>query len=155
MEESFMEIVCQGFFIDILNRGICVGIVVAIDKFVVQRRDTIVPIVRRLQAALHIPHCLSVVSDTAPGITNDSLRWGTLMAVAFGIPSTTLAVSVVFWKGESLSGLVVAVVVQVLCIIFVWGYFMRARYRFDQGERDTFEDCSPYRGSDLWALAAV
>ncbi|KAI0459043.1 hypothetical protein F5B21DRAFT_457021 [Xylaria acuta] len=47
------------------------GIVTAVDKFVVQRCDTIVQGVRQLQAILNIAPCLSVISDTAPGVTEN------------------------------------------------------------------------------------
>ncbi|KAI0967325.1 hypothetical protein F4678DRAFT_249152 [Xylaria arbuscula] len=134
MEELFMEI---------LYRGLSVGIVVAIDRFVVRRRDTIVPTVRRLQVILHIPLCLSVVSDTAPGITDESLRRGTEMAVFLGMGSLSLlAVTVIIGKGESLWRLVVAIAFPVCVTISIWIYLIRARSRFDRGERDTFENRS-------------
>ncbi|RYC61787.1 hypothetical protein CHU98_g4441 [Xylaria longipes] len=60
-----------------LWKGVMLGIVAAVDKLVVQRRAAIVPKVRRLQSILKIPLCLSVVSDTAPGVTDKSLRFGT------------------------------------------------------------------------------
>ncbi|KAI1293906.1 hypothetical protein F5Y03DRAFT_328565 [Xylaria venustula] len=132
MEELFMEILC---------RGLSVGIVVAIDKLVVQRRAAIVRTVRRLQTTLHIPPCLSVVSDTAPGITDESLRLGTEMAVFLGAASLSLlAVTVMIGKGESFWRLVVAIAFPICVTISIWIYFIRARCRFDQGERDTFEN---------------
>ncbi|RYC53988.1 hypothetical protein CHU98_g12221 [Xylaria longipes] len=105
----------EDFFVEILCRGLCVGIIVAIDKFVVRRRDAIVQTVRRLQATLHIPPYLSVVSKTAPGITDESLRHGTEMAVLFGIGSLAIfAVLVIIGKAKSLWRLVAAIVIPVL-----------------------------------------
>ncbi|GAW21434.1 hypothetical protein ANO14919_109530 [Xylariales sp. No.14919] len=133
----------EDLFMDILCRGLGVAIVVATDKFVVRRRDAIVQTVRRLQATFNIPPCLSVVSDTAPGITDESLRHGTEMAVFFGIGSLALFVAVaVVGQAKSLWGLVAATVIPACATIFVWIYLICARHRFDQGERDTFEDCS-------------
>ncbi|TGJ88233.1 hypothetical protein E0Z10_g565 [Xylaria hypoxylon] len=134
MEELF------AFLIHILYQGVAVGIVVAIDKFVVRRRDAIVRTVRRLQATLSIPPCLSVVSDTAPGVTDESLRHGTELAVFLGLGSHVLFIAVAMTgKVKSLWGLVAGVVVPACVTISVWIYFICARQRFDGGERDTLD----------------
>ncbi|TRX88209.1 hypothetical protein FHL15_010898 [Xylaria flabelliformis] len=128
---SIQQILCQ---------GIGVGIIIAIDKYVVRRRDSIVQTVRRLQATLRIPPCLAVVSDTAPGVTDQSLRYVTELAVFFGLSSLALFVVVVMiGKAKSLWGLVAGVVVPACVTIFIWTYLICTRRRFDRGERDTFD----------------
>ncbi|KAI0506271.1 hypothetical protein F5B22DRAFT_650829 [Xylaria bambusicola] len=133
----------EELFFGILYRGLSVGIVIAIDKFVVQRRDAVVRTVRRLQATLHIPTCLSLVSDTAPGITDESLRIGAEITIFSGIASLAL-LAVVPLAGitERFWWLVAAIVVSVCLTISVWIYFICARNRFDRGERDIFENRS-------------
>ncbi|KAI0186066.1 hypothetical protein EV127DRAFT_501785 [Xylaria flabelliformis] len=127
-------------FVQFLWQGISVGIVIAIDKYVVRRRDSIVQTVRRLQATLSIPPCLSVVSDTAPGVTDQSLRNSTELIVFFGLSSLALFVIVVIiGKVKSLWGLFAGVVIPACVTIFVWTYLICARRRFDREERDTFD----------------
>lgn len=134
-----MEVLFE-ILIHILGQSFGVGIVVAIDKFVVRRRDAIVRGVRRLQAILSIPPCLSLVSDTAPGITDETLRFGTEMNVYLGMVWHFLFLAVVVaGKVKSLWGLVTGLVVPACFIISVWFYFIRARWAFDRGERDEFE----------------
>ncbi|KAI1158453.1 hypothetical protein F5B18DRAFT_87496 [Nemania serpens] len=128
------------FSMYIVYQSMCVGIIVAIDKFVVRRRDAIVQTVRRLQAILRIPSCLSVVSDTAPGITDESLRFGTELSVFLGIMSHVLFVSVVVaGKVKSPLGLITGIVIPAFVTIFVWIDLIRARQAFDRGERDVFD----------------
>lgn len=73
-----------------------------------------------------IPPCLSVVSDTAPGITDESLRLGTEMTVFFGSGSFALFVAVtIVGKAKRLWGLVVGIVIPACVTISVWIYFIR------------------------------
>ncbi len=117
------------------------GAVVAVDELVVQRRDAIVPKARKLQSILKITSCLSVVSDTAPGVTDKSLRFGTELAVCFGILSVSaFSVVAILGKVKSVWGIVFGIVVPVCLFTLVWIYFISARRRFDKGERDTYAE---------------
>ncbi|KAI1739480.1 hypothetical protein F4680DRAFT_448858 [Xylaria scruposa] len=127
-------------FIQILCHGVGVAIVIVIDKLVVRRRDGIVRIVRRVQATLRIPPCLSVVSDIDPGITDEALRCGTELAVFLGLGSLILFIVVLMvGKLKTPRGFIAGIVAPAFITISVWIYFIRARKRFDQGERDTFD----------------
>ncbi|KAI0530147.1 hypothetical protein GGR58DRAFT_525232 [Xylaria digitata] len=65
------------------------------------------------------------------------------MAIFFGMGSLALfAVAAIIGKAKSLWRLVAAIVIPVCLTISVWIYLIRARYRFDRGERDTFENRS-------------
>lgn len=131
-----MEILFE-FFMHALCQCLGVGIVVAIDRLVVRRRHAIVRIVHRLQAILSIPACLSLVSETAPGITDESLRRGIELAayLAFISPFPFIVLAVA-GKGKSLWGLVAGIAGPACAIISVWIYFIRARQAFDRGKRD-------------------
>ncbi|KAH9995328.1 hypothetical protein F4779DRAFT_636653 [Xylariaceae sp. FL0662B] len=136
MEELFAKL-----FSFVLWKCMGVGIVVAVDKFVVQRRDAIVRRVRQLQAILNIPPCLSVVGDTAPGVTDESLRFGAEMTAFLGLASLGIfGVVAVLGKVKSLWGFITGIVVPVCVMTMIWIYFISARRRFDQGERDTYAE---------------
>ncbi|KAI0547614.1 hypothetical protein F4679DRAFT_586283 [Xylaria curta] len=131
--DFFIQTICQGI-IGIAN-------LIVIDKFVVPRRDAIVRIVRRVQSTLRIPPYLWVASDTAPGITDETLLFGAWMAVLFGSGSLALFVAVVMARAlKTHRGFLAGIVLPAILTIYVWFYFILERRRFDRGKRDTFDE---------------
>ncbi|KAI0400372.1 hypothetical protein F4802DRAFT_498651 [Xylaria palmicola] len=140
----------------VLWKGVLLGTVFAVDELVARRRDAIVTRVRRLQSTLKIPACLRVVSETAPGITDKSLRFGAEMAVVSGVCSLcAFALVAILGKVKSIWGIVFGIVVPVCLFIIVWIYFIAARRRFDQGERDTYVECAGFNPGLRASIARV
>ncbi|KAI0878407.1 hypothetical protein GGS24DRAFT_443717 [Hypoxylon argillaceum] len=129
--DLFFQMICQVVFS---------AIATMIERLVLRHRDAIVQTVRRLQATLRIPPCLWMVSETAPGVTYQSLQFGTRLALVFGLLFFCLLGTVaVLGKVKSVWGLLAGVVFPACAVIPVWICFIRARQRFDQGERDILD----------------
>ncbi|KAI1112323.1 hypothetical protein F5Y14DRAFT_453147 [Nemania sp. NC0429] len=141
----------EELIVRLLWQGVSFVILVMVDKLVVRRRDAVVRSLRRLQAALHLPTGLHVVSDTEPGITNQTLRLGAELVVFNGICSFGIfAIAEAVWKVKSVWAHVAAIAIPACMTAAVWIYFICARRRFDRGERDTYDIISGDRNPGLY-----
>ncbi|KAH8156236.1 hypothetical protein CIB48_g12011 [Xylaria polymorpha] len=114
---------------------VMLGIAVAVDRLVVQRRDAVVPRICQLQSTLKIPPCLFVVSNTAPGITDKTLQVAAEIATSIGL--WIVMVFGLFASQERVKG-VWGVVAPVYLYTMLWAYLIFARRRFDKRHRDTY-----------------
>ncbi len=129
-----------------------VGIIVAVDKLVIQRRSAIVKTVRQLQAILNTPPRLSVVSDiTESDFTDESLRFGADLDAYFMLTSLPmLGLAAGLGKIKSPLGFVSGIILPA-CSMVIWIYFILARRHFDQGARNTYgEEGSGENWSLIW-----
>ncbi|KAI1144736.1 hypothetical protein F4825DRAFT_458322 [Nemania diffusa] len=132
-----MDEIIDGTIAFIVWKGVKLGTVFAVDRLVIQYRDAIVPKIRRLQSILKIPHCLSVISDTAPGITNKALRFGAELTVYLGLCSVSgITLTAILGKASIVWGIIFGLVIPMCLFTSVWAHFIFARQRFDKGERD-------------------
>ncbi|KAI1299911.1 hypothetical protein F5Y03DRAFT_365120 [Xylaria venustula] len=155
--EIDMEGLLRGSASFLLGRAVVNGMLIfLVDKLIVQRRDVIVPKVRRLQSAFKIPPFLFVVSDTAPGIEQKELRAGAEL-VTFGGTACLGIFGLVALHGKvkSVWGAVFGIAFPVFIVILTWAFLISARRRFDRGDRKHFvEGNSDSPGLSLQAAVA-
>lgn len=124
-----MKVVGQVIFGSML-----IGVVAAIDKIIVARRDTIVRGGRRLQTILNIPPCLSAISDTPPGIAEEALRRGSERAVfSLILYHCVFAAIVSSGKLRGLRALAFEIIGTTCIAVLIWYYFILERRRSDCG----------------------
>ncbi|KAH8683493.1 hypothetical protein BGZ61DRAFT_534934 [Ilyonectria robusta] len=70
MAEECMGELC----LNIILRGFLTLCVIAIDKHIVGRRDTVVRLGRQCQDLLRVPECMRVFADVDPGMQNGEIR---------------------------------------------------------------------------------
>ncbi|OTA95733.1 hypothetical protein M434DRAFT_186371 [Hypoxylon sp. CO27-5] len=69
-----MSDACAECMLGVVFRIFFTGAVILIDKLIVQRRPSIVHLVRQLQNIIHLPKCMHIVASTDPGMGDEDLR---------------------------------------------------------------------------------
>ncbi|KAI1354187.1 hypothetical protein F5Y01DRAFT_321841 [Xylaria sp. FL0043] len=103
----------------IIMRSVAFAMVVFADRLIVQRRELIVRIGRRLQTIIHLPQCLCAFTAHDPGISKRSLRNSCFLIMFSLTISSVMALAICFGgPGALIIGL--SIMNPIVCSLIVW-----------------------------------
>lgn len=133
--------------VEVIFRTLVAGVLLFIDRQVVERRDIIIRWGRRTQHALRVPRCLRAFTDTDPGMLDREIRFAAQIAFGSGLAMNCgLLIFILEPEGKTrnIICLVLVVVYPAVAALVTWLALVLARRRLER----RFASCEKINHTD-------